>query len=1003
MRIDTGVTAGSAVPAAFDSLIAKVIATGDTREEARSRLFCALTDFDLVIAGGATNKGFLLDVLTSDDYRRGGVDTEWLDRFVASGRAEPGFAVEALIAAGILSYQAARKTARLNFFADPTNISPSRVPPSMGQQIDLNYGGEPYRLMVYTVGSWRYRVHLDGRVVTARLREEGRHTARLRVGDRTLRLLYDATESGLRLEVEGHTHFFAGQTAGQVRAGTPAMVVAVHVRPGERVEVGQPLGVLEAMKMEISFAAPVAGVVKEVLAQRGQQVAAGEVLLVIDPGLGRPLASAPSRAGCASPRCPIRWSRSSRPARAGSSARPTSRAPMPPRPRFAARPSRRCATRCCTSSSATTSTRSGSSASISLLHAPLPDELSAELRGELAGIRRELCAFADVEQLLIRSPRASVSGDLGPSNNARLRMFVRRLRASGAGIGEEFLALVRAALAHYGITSLEHGDALERAVLRLLASQHSAAVRHRLVIGVIRCVTALAQSGVDLAGDAALEDALSRIAGMRGLVPDAVADAAVDCTYEIFERPGIERLAERTNARLEAWLVAAESDPTEPPEDVLLHLADAPRSVFDRVGRWLAHGDPRRRAIAVAAYLRRLYSPEVPVRHLSSLRGDGWYDRFEFAGGRSVLAATCAPEALVERAVRLARIGAEGGHGEGWPPVRAIELFVPVEDAGELGALVKPLESAIGVPGAPVRLTLNAVAPDGELAHRTFVYSSPRPARGARPARHPPRDGAPHRPRPPRQLRARAHPGRATASTASTAAAARRPPTSASSCSPTRAAARRTTGARPPCTCPPSSTPSTRRRAPCARSSASATRSAGCSGTASRSSWRPPSILDPDVAQRLARRLAPATRHLGIEKVVVRLSLLDRTAPERPPRTHRVRDLRPHRQQHGDPPARAAHGAARAEQRLRAQGGRGPPPPARVPLRDRPHADRAARTAPARPERRAPGGRLRGVRPRARRGAAGRAQRRRPGLRRQHQLRRLRRDPHADRRSCPRA
>jgi biotin carboxyl carrier protein len=71
-----------------------------------------------------------------------------------------------------------------------------------------------------------------------------------RFGDRTLRLLYDATESGLRLEVEGHTHFFAGQTAGQVRAGTPAMVVAIHVRPGEWVEVGQPLGVLEAMKME---------------------------------------------------------------------------------------------------------------------------------------------------------------------------------------------------------------------------------------------------------------------------------------------------------------------------------------------------------------------------------------------------------------------------------------------------------------------------------------------------------------------------------------------------------------------------------------------------------------------------------------------------------------------------------------------------------------------------------------------------------------------------------
>jgi len=883
VRIDTGVTAGSAVPAVFDSLVAKVIATGDTREEARSRLFCALTDFDLVIAGGATNKGFLLDVLTSDDYRRGGVDTEWLDRFVATGRAEPGFAGEALIAAGILSYQAARQTARLNFFADPTNISPSRVPPSMGQQIDLNYGGEPYRLMVYTVGSWRYRVHLDGRVVTARLREEGLHTARLRVGDRTLRLLYDATESGLRLEVEGHTHFFAGQTAGQVRAGTPAMVVAIHVRPGERVEVGQPLGVLEAMKTEISFAAPVAGVVKEVLAQRGQQVAAGEVLLVIDPG-----SDGPSRLAAASRLC-------------------LSEVPDPLEPLFVPGADGELGAPDLARADAAAPDVRGEALEavrdevlhvflgydvneerverlVSLLHAPLSAELSAELRGELAEIRRELCAFADIEQLLIRSPRASVSGDLGPSNNARLRMLVRRLRASGAGIGEEFLALVRAALAHYGITSLAHGDALERAVLRLLASQHSAVVRHRLAISVIRCVTALAQSGVDLAGDAALEDALSRIAGMRGLVPDAVADAAVDCTYEIFEGPGIERLAERTNARLEAWLVAAETEPTEPPEDVLLHLADAPRSVFDRVGRWLAHGDPRRRAIAVAAYLRRLYSPEAPVRHLSSLRGDGWYDRFEFADGRSVLAATCAPEVLVERAVRLARIGAEGGHGEGWPPVRAIELFVPVEDASELGALVKPLESAIGVPGAPVRLTLNAVAPDGELAHRTFVYSShglraepdllgihPETARridldrldNFELERIPASDGIYcfHG-------RARAAPADARIFVLADArsrspddgreAALHLPAFEHAFYEATRAL-RTILGERDP-----------QRRLQWNRVALFVA---------------PAIYLDPDVAQRLARRLAPATRHLGIERVVVRLSLLDRAEPERPPRT----------------------------------------------------------------------------------------------------------------------
>jgi acetyl/propionyl-CoA carboxylase alpha subunit len=52
IRIDSGVATGSVVPAAFDSLIAKVIASGETREEARARLQCALSDFDLVIAPG---------------------------------------------------------------------------------------------------------------------------------------------------------------------------------------------------------------------------------------------------------------------------------------------------------------------------------------------------------------------------------------------------------------------------------------------------------------------------------------------------------------------------------------------------------------------------------------------------------------------------------------------------------------------------------------------------------------------------------------------------------------------------------------------------------------------------------------------------------------------------------------------------------------------------------------------------------------------------------------
>jgi biotin carboxyl carrier protein len=154
--------------------------------------------------------------------------------------------------------------------------------PEKKGNLDLSLGGESYRLKVYAIGSWRYRVHLDGVAVGAMMREEGTHAARLVIDDRVRRIHYDINDRGLRLEVDGHPLRFSSQTAGQVRAGSPAVVVTLHVEVGASVSAGQSLGLLEAMKMEIGFQAPVAGTVKEILVHKGQQVAAGDVILVIE-------------------------------------------------------------------------------------------------------------------------------------------------------------------------------------------------------------------------------------------------------------------------------------------------------------------------------------------------------------------------------------------------------------------------------------------------------------------------------------------------------------------------------------------------------------------------------------------------------------------------------------------------------------------------------------------------------------------------------------------------
>ena len=80
MRVDTGVAAGDAIPPQFDSMIAKIIAWGRDRDEARARLSRALRQTAAVIDGGTTNKAFLLDLLDRPEVLNGEVDTVWLDR-----------------------------------------------------------------------------------------------------------------------------------------------------------------------------------------------------------------------------------------------------------------------------------------------------------------------------------------------------------------------------------------------------------------------------------------------------------------------------------------------------------------------------------------------------------------------------------------------------------------------------------------------------------------------------------------------------------------------------------------------------------------------------------------------------------------------------------------------------------------------------------------------------------------------------------------------------------
>ena len=221
VRVDTGVATGDVIPPQFDAMIAKIIAWGRDRDEARARLSRALRQTAVVIDGGTTNKAFLLDLLDRPEVRDGELDTTWLDTMMANGYAPPRRTDVALLAAAIEAQDAhvARQRARL--FA-----SAERGRPEVGHdtwhQVDVRVGGESYRLRVAQSRGTRYHVELDGKAVDVEAERTGRFERKLIVGDTTFAVLSAPQGNDYLVEVDGTVHRISGGEAGMVRAPAPA-------------------------------------------------------------------------------------------------------------------------------------------------------------------------------------------------------------------------------------------------------------------------------------------------------------------------------------------------------------------------------------------------------------------------------------------------------------------------------------------------------------------------------------------------------------------------------------------------------------------------------------------------------------------------------------------------------------------------------------------------------------------------------------------------------------
>ncbi|HZU54911.1 MAG TPA: carboxyl transferase domain-containing protein [Actinocrinis sp.] len=593
IRVDSGIVEGDEVVPDFDSMIAKVVAWGRDREEALARLRRALDQTAVVVAGGTTNRLFLRSLLDRPELRAGAVDNLWLDGLVAEGGHLAAPEPMAVIQAGIEAYDIDHAARAAVFHAAAARGRPERSG-DVGQRVRLRYRGRMYALEVFRTGPHAYRVAVGDDVVDVEVERQGPYERRVRCAAVTWRLVCVTQGSSFLVDAGGATHRVYREDGGLVRAEFPAYVAAVRVAAGDKVAEGDPLLVLESMKMEATLTAPFSGQVTGVDVVAGSQVTTGAPLLRIREK------AAPSTA------------------RTGGLAD------------FAALAS-------------TDETDTWDCAAVyGALHRYLlgfdldeaavrrvvaaQRELAVTLPADDAALLRAeeefLDLFADVSGLYRPQPEAhdGNSSEAGQDASAHeyLLSYLQWLDPERADLPPRFIARLKRALARYGVHSLERSPQLEEAVFWL----YSSVLRADLLAPTAAAVLERRLSRHDALAHAAgpgLRSLLDRLAAAAQSRHPVVADLARDVRFRYFDEPLLERSLAGFYQEMDEHLDALEAEASG--DDRVRRIERLVRCPQPLRGRLLlrsvkAAGSFRKALLEV--YIRRFYS----TRSLTSVSFD---------------------------------------------------------------------------------------------------------------------------------------------------------------------------------------------------------------------------------------------------------------------------------------------------------------------------------------------------------------------------------------------
>jgi geranyl-CoA carboxylase alpha subunit len=284
LRVDTALENGSEIAPFYDSMIAKIIAHGASREEARRKLVDGLED--TAALGLKTNLGFLSRCLDHKVFAAGAATTAFIDthKHDLLHQAEDAHALRDIVAAAMLYVT-----------EDAGQFRKARgLVPDFARPMRFTCDGRGIAIELRRLRNGCFEAGVDGQTFALEIEAVTQDSVLFRTDNLCDEATYIRDGLDVFLSYRGRSSHIrdhtleavkkAGAAAsdGRLRAAMSGRVVAVFVKSGDRVEIGQPMVTLEAMKMEHVHTAPIAGIVSIVHVDENEQVATDKIVAEIE-------------------------------------------------------------------------------------------------------------------------------------------------------------------------------------------------------------------------------------------------------------------------------------------------------------------------------------------------------------------------------------------------------------------------------------------------------------------------------------------------------------------------------------------------------------------------------------------------------------------------------------------------------------------------------------------------------------------------------------------------